>query len=262
MTKVLITGTSRGLGRALANELKERKYNVIASARNLDDIKELNVYKKISLDVTDENAIKKAKVECGDIDILINNAAYTVGGPIEKIPIEEIRKEYETNVIGPLRLIKTFLPGMRKRGEGTIVNISSAADRFAPPYGGSYSSAKAALAMMSEALHFEVKHFGIKVILIEAGSIKTDMPIKQKQFSSPEYGPLDEQMKKRFDNFFKRDKRNPPEIIAKFIADKIANPDTELKVPTGQDAEYIISQRLKLSDDEWEKSFMFQDLDW
>ena len=262
MKKVLITGTSRGLGRALAIELSKRNYNVIASARNINDLSDLNVYKKISLDVTDEKEIKNSKDKCGEIDILINNAAYTVGGPIEKIPIEEIRKEYETNVIGPLRLIKTFLPGMREKGSGKIINISSAADRFAPPYGGSYSSAKAALAMMTEALHFEVRHFGIKVILIEAGSIKTDMPMKQKQFSSPEYGPLDEQMKKRFENYFKEDKRNPPEKIAKFIADKIDDPNAELKIPAGQDAQYIISEHSKMSDKEWEKSFMFQDLDW
>ena len=80
-------------------------------------LNDLNVYKKISLDVTDEKEIKNAKDECGEIDILINNAAYTVGGPIEKIPIEEIRKEYETNVIGPLRLIKTFLPGDARKGK-------------------------------------------------------------------------------------------------------------------------------------------------
>ena len=262
MSKVLITGTSRGLGRALAIEMTYREYDVIATARNLNDLKDLNVYKKLAFDVTDENQIKNAAKESGNIDILINNAAYTVGGPIEAIPIKEIKKEYETNVMGPLRLIKTFLPGMRKKGKGIIVNISSAADRFAPPYGGSYSSAKAALAMMSEALHFEIRHFGVKVILIEAGSIKTDMPLKQKQFSSPEYGPLDEQMKKRFENYFSEDRRSPPGQIAKFIADKIEDPDTELKVPTGQDAEYIISQRLKMNDNDWEKSFMFQDLDW
>ena len=151
---------------------------------------------------------------------------------------------------------------MREKGSGTIVNISSAADRFSPPYGGSYSSAKAALAMMSEALHFEVRHFGIKVILIEAGSIKTDMPIKQKHFTSPEYSPLDEQMKKRFENFFKEDKRNPPEKIASFIADKIEDPDAGFKIPAGQDAEYIISQHASLSEEEWEQSAMFKDLDW
>ncbi len=262
MKKTLITGASRGLGRALAEELAQRKYEVIASARSINDLKDLDVDKKITLDVTDEQLVKKSLQECGNIDVLINNAAYTVGGPVEAIPIEEIRKEYETNVIGPLRLIKTFLPGMRKKGGGIIVNVSSAADRFAPPYGGSYSSAKAALAMISESLHFEVEHFGIKVLLIEAGSIKTDMPIKQKQFSSPEYEPLDEQMKKRFEDYFSEDKRNSPASIAKIIADKIENPSNRLKVTAGEDAKFIIAQRIKMSDEEWEKSFLFQGLEW
>lgn len=250
------------MGRALAIELTGRGYGVAASARNINSIQDLSVFKKISLDVTSEEQIRKAVDECGDIDILINNAAYTVAGPIEVIPLKEIRKEYETNVIGPLRLIRAFVPGMRQAGEGTIVNISSVADRFSPPYGGSYSSAKAALAMMSEALYFELKHFGIKVMLVEAGSIKTDMPLKQEKFSSAEYKPLDDQMKKRFEDFLREDRRNPAEDIAKIIADKIEYPDPGLRVAVGKDAEYMISLRSKLSDSEWEKSAMFQDLKW
>ncbi len=262
MKKILITGTSRGLGRALAIELSERNYAVIAAARKINDLKDLNVLKTISLDVTNDEQITKAAADCGGIDILINNAAYTVAGPLESIPIEEIKKEYETNVIGPLKLIKTFLPGMREKGGGIIVNISSAADRFAPPYGGSYSSAKAALAMMSEALHFELKHFGIKVILIESGSIKTDMPVKQKHFTSPEYQPLDEQMKLRFDDYLKNDKRPEPSEIAGIIADKMEDPETNFKVPVGKDAEYMISQHSGMSEEKWQNSLMFKGLNW
>jgi NAD(P)-dependent dehydrogenase (short-subunit alcohol dehydrogenase family) len=254
MEKVLITGTSRGLGRALANELSGKNYNVIASSRNIKDIENLETYKKISLDVTDDVQIKQAAQECGDIDVLINNAAYTVAGPLEAIPIKEIRKEYETNVIGPLKLIQTFIPGMRKKGKGIIVNISSSADRFAPPYGGSYSSAKAALAMMSEALHFEVSHFGIKVILIEAGAIKTNMPLKQKHFTINEYSGLDAQMKTRAKKYFQEDTRPEPDVIAKMIVEKIEDPQSKFKIPIGKDAEYMIPLRQRLSDEEWEKS--------
>ncbi len=262
MKKVLITGTSRGLGRALAVELTNKNYNVISSARNINDIKNLDVYKKISLDVTDEEQIKMTAEECGVIDILINNAAYTIGGPLEAIPIEEIKKEYETSVIGPLRIIKTFIPGMRKAGKGTIVNISSVSDRFAPPYGGSYSSAKAALAMMSEALDFELRHFGIKVILIEAGAIKTDLPLNQKKFTLPPYKPLEEQMELRAEKYFKEDNRTPPEEIAKIISSAIENPNAELRIPAGKDAEYFIPLRLKMSDEEWKESALFSNLHW
>ncbi len=262
MSRVLVTGASRGLGRALSEELTKRNYEVIASARNIDDLKELDVYKKIPLDVTNEEQIKRASLECGEIDILINNAAYTVAGPIEAIPMEEIKKEYETNVIGPIKLSCVFIPVMRNKGKGTIVNISSVADRFAPPFGGSYASAKAALAMISEALYFELKHFGIRVILIEAGSIKTDMPLNQKQFSSPEYDLLSKQLKVRFDNFLKEDRRNSPEKIAKIISDKIEDSNTYLRVPTGEDAEYFIKMHSSMSDEETGKSSMFQGLNW
>jgi len=262
MSTVFITGTSRGLGRALVFEMNARGYKVIASSRNLDDIRDMDVYKKTELDVTKDDQISKTALLNGEVDILINNAAYTVAGPIESIPVEEIKKEYETNVIGPLKLSRVFIPGMRKKGKGTIVNISSAADRFAPPFGGSYSSAKAALAMISEAMHFELKHFGIKVILLEAGSIRTDMPLKQKHFTSPAYRKLEDQMKKRFESFFKEDSRTPPEKAAKMIADKIENPSTGFREPVGQDAETIISMRSELNDEDWEKSPMFQGLNW
>lgn len=262
MPKVLITGTSRGLGRSLVNELAQRNYQVIAGARNINDIEDLAVFKKVVLDICCEENIKALEKENEDIDILINNAAYNVAGPIEAIPIEEIRKEVETNLMGAIRLIQTVLPGMRKKKKGVIVNISSVADRFASPYGGIYSATKAALALISEALSFELRHFGIKVILIEAGAIKTDLPIKQKHFSLPDYLPLDEQIKIRFEKYLKEDRRTPPDTMAKIIVDAIENPDTGLKVAAGKDAEYMIAMHSKLSDTEWQDASLFQGFNW
>lgn len=260
MSKVLITGTSRGLGRSLANELTERNYQVIAGARNINDIEDLTAYKKIALDICDVENIKV--VENDDIDILINNAAYNVAGPIEAIPIEEIQKEVETNLMGAIKLIQTVLPGMRKKRKGIIVNISSVADRFASPYGGVYSATKAALALISEALSFELRHFGVKVILIEAGAIKTNMPIKQKRFTMPDYLPLDKQIKMRFEKYLQEDRRTPPDTMAKIIVDAIENPDTGLKVAAGKDAEYMIAMHSKLSDAEWKNASLFQGFNW
>ncbi len=262
MKTAMITGPSRGLGKSLAIELTRRGYGVIATARNLGDLESLDVYKKFPLDVTAEKQIRELAREIGTVDVLINNAAYSVGGPLEAIPVEEVRKEYETNVIGPLRLIKAFLPGMREANKGTIVNISSVADRFAPPYGGSYSSAKAALAMMSEALRFELRHFGIRVILVEAGAIKTDFALNQKQFSSAPYHDLSEQMRSRFEDYLEGGKRNSPDDIARIVADSIETPDPFFRVPAGKDAEYMISQRSQLSDVEWERSPLYSSLNW
>ncbi len=262
MAKALITGTSRGLGRSLANELTKRRYSVVATARKLEDINDLRVFQKLSLDVTDGRQVAEVRKECGAVDVLINNAAYSVAGPVEALPVDEVRKEYETNVLGPLRLIQAFLPGMREAGRGTIVNISSVAGRFAPPYGGSYASAKAALAMISEALRFEVQHFGIRVILIEAGAIRTDFALNQKKFTSPVYRDLDAQMDARFENYLKQDNRNPPDDIARMIADAVEKPGTGLRVTAGNDAAYMISLHSRSDEAEWVRSPIFSGLKW
>lgn len=262
MAKVLITGCSRGLGRALSVELAHRNFDVIATARNLSDVSDLEVYKKIRLDVTNSNDIENALKECGNIDLLVNNAGYSVAGPLEAIPIEEILKEFETNVIGPLRLSRAFIPGMRAAGKGMIVNISSVADRFTPPFGGSYSSVKAALAMMSEAFSFELSHFGIKVILIEAGAINTDFARKQKHFSAPEYNELSLQMDLRLKTYLEQNNRTDPADFAKAIADIIENPESKFRIPVGTDAEHIIELHEKLSDNEWRNTPLFKELNW
>ncbi|MEP6627347.1 MAG: SDR family oxidoreductase [Ginsengibacter sp.] len=263
MKKILITGASRGLGKALATELTDRKYLVIACSRNLDDLANVPAKWKYSLDVTNAESVAELVSAIGTIDILINNAAYSAGGPVETLPLEEVAKVYETNVIGPLRLIQEFVPGMRDQKSGLIINISSAAARFGPPYGGLYSSSKAALEMLSEALWFELKHFGIRVILAEPGAIRTDMAKKQKTFGSAAYSELSEQMKKRYENFTKEDKRTLPEDIAAQVADLINEESGSLRFPLGQDGNYLVKTRTSLDDRQWEKDAPFiKGLNW
>lgn len=159
MARILVTGASRGLGRALALELTRRGHEVVASARQLADLVNLEVTEKIALDVTVPSSVRDAVAKAGDMDVVVNNAALGIEGPVEAVPVDIVQSMFETNVFGPLRVIQGFLPGMRSRQRGLIVNISSLAGQFAPPLQGVYSASKAALERLSEALNFEVQHF-------------------------------------------------------------------------------------------------------
>ncbi|GAB1544342.1 hypothetical protein NUACC21_70180 [Scytonema sp. NUACC21] len=125
MLKVLITGCSKGIGHMTAQEFAKRGYEVIATARDSKTLEGLNVARRLALDVTDDSSVAAAKEAVGDIDVLINNAGIIAVGPVEAVPIGEAKHLYETNVFGTLRMVQAFVPSMRKRGHGTVVNLSS-----------------------------------------------------------------------------------------------------------------------------------------
>jgi short-subunit dehydrogenase len=176
---VLITGCSSGIGRALAQRLAERDWTVYASARNLDSIEDLARYgcKLLSLDVTDPatmaaavTAVEEAE---GAVGVLVNNAGYGLHGAIETTPLDQARAQFETNVFGLVGLTQLVLPGMRRQGWGKIVNVSSMGGKLTLPGGGFYHATKHAVEALSDALRFEVAGFGVDVIIIEPGLIKT-----------------------------------------------------------------------------------------
>jgi NAD(P)-dependent dehydrogenase (short-subunit alcohol dehydrogenase family) len=176
---VLITGCSSGIGRATAERLAERGWTVYASARRTESIADLaeRGCKTLPLDVTDEDSMRAAvaAVEAADgaVGALINNAGYSQSGAIETLPLDRIRAQFETNVFGLVRMCQLVLPGMRRRGGGRIVNVSSMGGRLTFPGGGAYHGTKHAVEALSDALRFEVRGFGIDVVLIEPGLIKT-----------------------------------------------------------------------------------------
>ena len=187
---VLITGCSTGIGRATAERLADDGYNVHATARKLEAIEELGKRgcKLNELDVTDERSMEKAVAEVekdGPIGALINNAGYSQSGAIETIPMESVRRQFETNVFGLMRMCQLVLPGMRGAGSGKIVNLSSMGGKLTFPGGGVYHAAKHAVEALSDALRFEVKGFGIDVVVIEPGLIITE-------FGETAAGSLDE----------------------------------------------------------------------
>ncbi len=176
---VLITGCSSGIGRATAERLAGRGWSVYATARNLRSIQGLEGpnCRPLRLDVTDPDSIREAvaAVEnaAGTVEALINNAGYSQSGAVEAVPMDLVRTQFETNFFGPLGLIQAVLPGMRRAGRGKIVNMSSMGGKLTFPGGGLYHASKHAIEALSDALRFEVRPFGVDVIVIEPGIITT-----------------------------------------------------------------------------------------
>jgi NAD(P)-dependent dehydrogenase (short-subunit alcohol dehydrogenase family) len=177
---VLITGCSSGIGEAAARRLAGRGWSVYASARRLESIEALAGAgcKLLQLDVTDEQSMRAAvetiEREHGAVGALVNNAGYSQGGPIEQVGLDAVRRQFETNVFGPIALTQLVLPGMRRQGWGRIVNIGSMGGRLTFPGGGLYHATKYSLEAISDALRFEVKGFGVDVVLVEPGLITSD----------------------------------------------------------------------------------------
>ncbi len=176
---VLITGCSTGIGRAAAKHLAQRSWTVFATARRPETIADLREAgcRTLPLDVCDEDSMRGAVDEvervAGAVGVLVNNAGYGLQGPVEELDLDDVRAQFETNLVGPLRLTQMVLPGMRRQGRGRIVNLSSVAGRLSLPAGGAYHASKYAIEAMSDALRFEVRGFGIDVIIVEPGAIRS-----------------------------------------------------------------------------------------
>src|SRR5436305_2344218 len=188
---ILITGCSTGIGRATAERLAKGGHTVYATARRLESIADLAQQgcRTLALDVTDEESMRAAVAAVeeaeGTVGALVNNAGYSQSGAIEDVPMEQVRKQFETNVFGLIRMCQLVLPGMRRQGDGRIVNVSSMGGRLVFPGGGIYHATKHAVEAISDALRFEVRGFGIGVSIIEPGLIKTE-------FGNTAVGSIDE----------------------------------------------------------------------
>jgi len=160
-----VTGCSSGIGRATALELTARGYEVVATARRYESIADLAVARALTLDVDSDESVAAAQAAVGPVDVLVNNAGFGIDGPVEEVPLVEVRRAFETNFFGAARMIQAFVPSMRERGSGTIVNVTSVAGIVGGPLAGFYSATKFALEALSESLHLEVGHFGVKVLV-------------------------------------------------------------------------------------------------
>ena len=273
----VVTGTSSGIGFETSLLLAKKGFVTYATMRNLgksNKIIELKQKEKLplevlKLDVTDDKsvkeAIKKIASEQGTIDVLVNNAGYGLLGPLEELSIQEFKEQFEANVFGVIRVTQSVLPIMRKQRHGTIVNISSVAGRIGFPLTPAYVSSKFALEGLSESMAYELEQFGIKVILIEPGVIKTNFDNNLKigknvstttnDHSSP-YADITEKRIAAFKPRFKNG--SPPIEVAKVILNAITSRDVppELRYLVGDDAFKLMEIRKNKSDKEFRRLVM------
>ncbi len=231
-------------------ELAARGYRVVATARRLDDLAELDVDVKLPLDVTDDASVAVAIERAGDIDVLINNAGITAWGPVELLGPGLLARVLETNVVGVARVTTAVLPAMRARGRGTIVNVSSAALRGFPLLG-AYAASKAALEAWSEALRLELASFGIRVALIEPAGVETAFAANRIVVDADAaYRPLSERATLALTEM----RREPLSAadVATAIADVVSDEHAPLRNPVGVDAERIIGERRTVDDPAYE----------
>lgn len=192
---VLITGCATGIGRATALRLAAAGFTVYATARRTAALADCVAAgcRALALDVNDEASMAAAvaaiEAEHGAIDVLVNNAGYSASGALETLPIAEVRRQFETNVFGLLRLCQLVLPGMRKKGRGRILNISSMGGTFTFPGGGAYHATKYAVESLSDALRFETRGFGVSVVVVQPGLIRTHFGGTASAGVSAEAGP-------------------------------------------------------------------------
>lgn len=174
---VLITGCSTGIGRDLAQTLTRAGYTVVATARRVETLADVDAALKLALDVTRPASIQVAVSQTiqrfGRIDVLINNAGYAVRGAVEETPIEQVQQMFDANVFGVMRMVQAIVPHMRRQQAGRIITISSVSGKLVTPANGTYSATKFALEGLSDAMRLELAPFGIQVVVVEPGSIKT-----------------------------------------------------------------------------------------
>ena len=195
MTVALVPGCSTGIGRAVALQLAAAGVTPIATARRPEALGELAAAgcTVLPLDVTDD-ASRRACVEAAlaaheRVDVLVNNAGYAEMGPVEQVPLESWRRQLETNVLGPVALVQLLLPGMRERGQGRIVNVSSMGGEITFPGGGAYHASKYALEALSDALRMEAAPFGVEVVVVQPGPVATSFDVNSADLSVYMDGP-------------------------------------------------------------------------
>ncbi len=255
MSSVLITGASRGIGRAIAIELAGRGHRVIATARRPETLAGLPADQRLRLDVTDQDSVDQAISAAGDIDVLVSNAGDTVRGPLESVPLAEVDRLFQLNTLGALRVTQGVLPAMRQRGAGRLIFVSSIQGRLVLPMIGPYGASKWALEALAETLAIETRRFGIKVTLVEPGAVSSGGGERAKVFLTADdpYTPLYEALGAL------RGESVTPEDVAAAVADTIDKPEPALRVPVGAPAERALQARKQAPEGE---PFLAAVIDW
>jgi NAD(P)-dependent dehydrogenase (short-subunit alcohol dehydrogenase family) len=265
---VLITGCSSGIGRATAQRLAGSGWTVYATARRPESIADLEAAgcRTLALDVTDEGsmaaAVRTVEEAEGAVGVLVNNAGYSQSGAVESVPMEAVRRQFETNVFGLVRMCQLVLPGMRAQRWGRIVNISSMGANLVFPGGGFYHATKSSVNAISDAMRFEVKGFGVDVITIEPGLIVTEFGETAAASTGPADGPyaeFNEAVGKATAGIYKGPAARlggGPETVAKAIEKAIDKPRIRMRVTPS--AHLMITQRKLMTDGMWDRMMRTQ----
>jgi NAD(P)-dependent dehydrogenase (short-subunit alcohol dehydrogenase family) len=255
MSSVLITGASRGIGRAIAVTLAGRGHRVIATARRPETLADLPVDQRLSLDVTDQASVEAAIKAAGDIDVLVSNAGETVRAPLESVPLPEVERLFQLNTLGALRVVQAVLPAMRERGAGRLIFVSSIQGRMVLPMVGPYGASKWALEALAETLAIETGHFGIKVSIVQPGAVSSGGGERAQVFltENDPYLPLYQALPAL------RGESVTPQDVAAAVADTIEQPDPALRVPVGEPAQRALRARKEAPESE---PFLLAQLNW
>ena len=252
MKRILVTGCSSGIGRAIATQLASEGHAVIATARRVETLHDLPVAEAVALDVTDQASVDAAIAQAGEVDVLINNAGVAMWGPLELNPIDDVERLFDTNVIGAIRMTKAVLPAMRARRSGRIVQISSGAARRPQPLVGLYCASKAALESFSMALRLEMRAFGVTVATVGMGAIASNIDANRfvADATGTEYEGVMQGMFKRVGNM--RDAALPAEEAARVVSEVVNAEDPPFRTYVGQGFAEGLAEMAALSDQAYE----------
>ena len=282
----VVTGSSSGIGFETSLLLARKGFYTYATMRNLNKSQKINdvvekenlPLKVLQLDVTDDKSVKDAIRQITDessrIDVLVNNAGYGVMGAVEDLSIDEFKSQFETNFFGVIRVTKEVIPIMRNQGNGNIINVSSIGGKIGLPLNSAYISSKFAIEGFSESMRYELEQFGIDVILIEPGVVKTnffenaDVVVNNNDnntsttnnITSP-YSQLTQKLFEGFEPMLNSSSSSVSSDVAEVIYQAIESNNRDVRYPVGKDAVSIIKTRQNLSDKElenWIKESIFQ----
>jgi NAD(P)-dependent dehydrogenase (short-subunit alcohol dehydrogenase family) len=262
----VVTGSSSGIGLQTSLMLARNGFITYATMRTpeRDAVIKTTVEKEnlpikvVQLEVTDDDSVKGAirtiESDTGRIDVLVNNAGYALGGALEDLSMEEIKAQYETNLLGLIRVTQSVLPIMRRQKSGIIVNLSSGAGIFGIPGASAYTSTKFAVEGLSESIGYELEPFGIKVVLIEPGFIQTNFAnamviAKKAQDSTSPYSQILQRVAANSAEATKSG--SSPDLVAKVILDAVTNPNPNLRYLVGKDVENWVASKKSLNETEF-----------
>jgi NAD(P)-dependent dehydrogenase (short-subunit alcohol dehydrogenase family) len=250
--RILVTGAGRAIGRATVEVLTGRGHHVVATARNTALLDGLPAAQILPLDVTDIESVLAAVDAAGELDAVVNNAGVPGYGPLETYPLESFRRVLDVNTMGPLRLAQAVVPQWRERGSGVLVNVSSVQGKIGTPLEGPYAASKHALEALSETLHFELGHFGIRVVIVEPGYIAPGMKHEDDHPGPAIYADLHAQWGATVSTLTGPEGRPGPELVGLAVAEAIEDPATPLRAEVGRDAAMVLRFRRTLGDAEFE----------